>query len=157
MYKHFQMKKAFILFMVAMLPILAVSCHKNQEGSSMNGAVKNADNGTALQITELSAKNTSEYGGSIYLTLSAKEGTVPIWLSMFISPDAKVGETLSFNNIHFGIPISSNSEDYTDEFTGRMTLAGKDSKSVSVEMKNTAFKIAHGTYTFDGTFVFGYK
>jgi len=85
------------------------------------------------------------------------EGTTPVWLSMFIDSDSEVGNELSFKAINFGIPISSNSYDYTDSFTGSMILKGKDSKDVRIEMREVIFTIAHGTYSFDGDFVFEYK
>ena len=76
-----------------------------------------------------------------------------ILLSFHAKDDIKVGDMLSFEDILFCAPLSSNGGDYTNYFSGNMILKEKTKEKVVIRMKNVCFGIHHGEYRLNGDLV----
>lgn len=62
----------------------------------------------------------------------------------------KLGETLKPNRASFMLPASSDSRDYTDEYSGKITLADKGDDYVILDFHKVGFSIGKGDYLIDG-------
>ena len=76
-----------------------------------------------------------------------------IWLSFCFYEDTPVGKDLKLERLQFGLPLSSNSRDYTHTFTGRMILKERSDNKAVITLKDVHFKIAHGEYILNGDLV----
>ena len=76
-----------------------------------------------------------------------------IWLSFYFYEDTAVGQDLKFERLLFGMPYSSNSADYTANFSGRMILKEMTGKRAVIRMQDVRFKIAHGEFVLNGDLV----
>ncbi len=76
-----------------------------------------------------------------------------IWLDFYAKDDIKVGEELYFDNLMFGAPLSSDSRNYANSYTGRMILKEKNKDRVVIRMKDVHFSILHGEYSLNGDLV----
>jgi len=80
-------------------------------------------------------------------------GEVGYWLSFCFYEDTPVGGDLKLERLSFCIPVSSDSRDYTNSFTGRMILKEKTDSKAVITMKDVHFQIAHGEFIVDGDLV----
>ena len=62
----------------------------------------------------------------------------------------KVGETLKPSRVSFSLPASSDSRNYTDEYSGKITLADKGEEYVILDFHKVGFHIGQGDYLIDG-------
>ena len=62
----------------------------------------------------------------------------------------KIGETLKPGRFMFMFPLSSDSDDYTSEYRGKITLAGKGDDYVILEFHEVGFSCGKGDYLIDG-------
>lgn len=75
------------------------------------------------------------------------------WSLQFADDSMVVGKEMGFQRVTFGIPVSSDSRDYTDSFTGHIYLVGKADTGIVIQMKEVCFTIGKGTYRFNGQLV----
>ena len=76
-----------------------------------------------------------------------------IWLDFYARDDVKPGEELHFENLTFVAPLSSDSRNYANSYTGRMILKEKTKDRVVIRMEDVHFSILHGEYTLNGDLV----
>ena len=76
-----------------------------------------------------------------------------IMLSFYFYDDTAIGEELRLERVNFGMPLSSNSADYTSSFTGKMILKEKNHNKAIIRMQDVHFKIAHGEFILNGDLV----
>lgn len=76
-----------------------------------------------------------------------------IWLNFYASDDVKPGEKLRFESITFGAPLSSDSHNSTNTYTGKIILKEKTKNQVVIRMEDVHFSILHGEYTLRGDLV----
>ena len=76
-----------------------------------------------------------------------------IWLDFYAKDDVKPGEILHFENLMFGAPLSSDSRNYANSYTGKMILKEKVRDRVVIRMEDVHFSILHGEYTLNGDLV----
>jgi hypothetical protein len=76
-----------------------------------------------------------------------------LWLSFCVYDDTPIDGELQLERLNFGAVLSSNSQEYTQTFTGKMTLASRTNYGVAINMDNVHFKIAHGEYVLNGILV----
>lgn len=76
-----------------------------------------------------------------------------MWLDFYARDDVKPGEELHFENLMFGAPLSSDSRNYANTYTGRMILREKSKERVIIRMEDVHFSILHGEYTLNGDLV----
>ena len=76
-----------------------------------------------------------------------------IWLDFYAKDDVKIGEELYLENLLFGAPLSSDSRNYANAYTGRMILKQKTDNKVVIRMEDVHFSIHHGDYTLNGDLV----
>ena len=76
-----------------------------------------------------------------------------IWLDFYAKDDMIPGEELHFENLMFGAPLSSDSRNYANSYTGRMILKEKTRDRVVIRMEDVHFSILHGEYTLNGDLV----
>ena len=73
-----------------------------------------------------------------------------MWLDFYAKNDVKVGEELHFENLMFGAPLSSDSRNYANSYTGKMILREKTKDKVVIRMEDVHFSILHGEYSLNG-------
>ena len=76
-----------------------------------------------------------------------------IYLSFCFYDDTAVGEELKLERMDFGMPLSSNSADYANSFTGKMILKAVNRHKAVILMENVHFTIAHGEFVLNGDLV----
>ena len=76
-----------------------------------------------------------------------------LWLSFYFYDDTPVGGELRLERFNFGAAASSNSNEYTNTFTGKMVLKERSANRVVISMENVRLKIAHGEYKLNGYLV----
>ena len=76
-----------------------------------------------------------------------------MWLDFYAKNDVKVGEELHFENLMFGAPLSSDSRNYANSYTGKMILREKTKDKVVIRMEDVHFSILHGEYSLNGDLV----
>ena len=76
-----------------------------------------------------------------------------MWLDFYAKDDVTPGEELHFENLMFGAPLSSDSRNYANSYTGRMILKEKTRNRVVIRMEDVHFSILHGEYTLNGDLV----
>lgn len=76
-----------------------------------------------------------------------------IWLDFYAKDDVKVGQELHFENLMFGAPLSSDSRNYVNSYTGRIILREKNKDRVVIRMKDVRISILHGEYSLNGDLV----
>lgn len=76
-----------------------------------------------------------------------------IWLDFYAKDDVRPGQELCFENLTFGAPLSSDSRNYANSYTGRMILREKTNDRVVIRMEDVRFTILHGEYTICGDLV----
>ena len=76
-----------------------------------------------------------------------------MWLDFYAKDEVKVGEELHFENLMFGAPLSSDSRNYANSYTGRMILKEKRKDKVVIQMENVRFSILHEEYSLTGDLV----
>lgn len=76
-----------------------------------------------------------------------------IWLDFYTQENSKIGEDLVFQNLMFGAPLSSDSREYANSYTGKMILREKTGKRVVIRMEDVHFSIQHGEYILNGDLV----
>lgn len=97
--------------------------------------------------------NSSEYAQDYVQIIAHSNGKMvysSLWLSFFFHTNDTVGSELRVESFSFGLPLSSNSEDHTNSFTGKMVLKEKTEKRVVISMEDIHMKINHGDYTLNG-------
>ena len=81
---------------------------------------------------------------------NGKDVYTSLWLSFYVYDTTPVGQELNLERLSFGAALSSNINEYTHTFTGKMILKKKTDTEVVIEMKDVHFKIAHGEYILNG-------
>jgi len=76
-----------------------------------------------------------------------------LWLDFYAKDDVKAGEELKPENLMFGAPLSSDSRNYTNSYTGKMILREKTKDRIVIRMEDVRFTILHGEYTLSGDLV----
>ncbi len=76
-----------------------------------------------------------------------------MWLDFYANDNVKPGEELHFENLSFGAPLSSDSRNYANSYTGRIILKEKTRNRVVIRMEDVHFSILHGEYTLNGDLV----
>jgi len=76
-----------------------------------------------------------------------------MWLDFYANDNVNPGEELHFENLTFGAPLSSDSRNYANSYTGRMILKEKTRDRVVIRMEDVHFSILHGEYTLNGDLV----
>lgn len=76
-----------------------------------------------------------------------------MWLDFYARDNVKPGEELNFDNLMFGAPLSSDSRNYANSYTGKMILKKKTRDRVVIRMDDVHFTILHGEYTLNGDLV----
>ena len=84
---------------------------------------------------------------------SGKDVFTYLWLSFYFYDTTPIGYELQLERLDFGAMLSSDSHQYTNEFTGKMILSSRSDREVSIFMQDVHFKIAHGEYVLNGTLV----
>lgn len=76
-----------------------------------------------------------------------------MWLDFYARDDVKPGQELHFEKLMFGAPLSSDSRNYADSYTGKMILREKTKERIVIRMEDVRFTILHGEYTLSGDLV----
>ncbi len=76
-----------------------------------------------------------------------------LWLMMCVYNVSEPGSELSLERVSFSAALSSDSDNYTDSFTGKMILIERSDTRVVIRMEDVHFKISHGEYTLNGDLV----
>ena len=84
---------------------------------------------------------------------SGKDVYSLLWLSFYFYDTTPIGYELQLERVYFGAVLSSDSRQYTNEFSGKMKLTSRNDKEVVIFMEDVHFKIAHGEYVLNGTLV----
>lgn len=64
------------------------------------------------------------------------------------------GSEIKPSAINFSKPLSSNSRDYTNAYSGKIYLIKNTESYISLSFDNVTFKLSNLTYTFDGNIIF---
>ena len=164
------MKRIFTLTVLMSIAFLAASCSKEPVPAVtpedlFNGSSKlaettiylNDDSVKEPQITDFARANVyrnSDKPGQSWL--SAWSGGKMVYDCFFLSiyfqniENMKIGEALDVSRFVFGFSFSSNSEDYTHKYSGRITLADKGDDYVILEFHNVGVSCNLGGYLMDG-------
>ncbi|MBO4536793.1 MAG: hypothetical protein J5702_06260 [Bacteroidales bacterium] len=89
----------------------------------------------------------------IIASTSGKQVDNSLWLTIYFYDDTAIGQELKLERIHFSAPLSSNSNNYTSAFTGKIILKEKNNKKAVLRMQDVHFKIAVGEYILNGDLV----
>ena len=74
-----------------------------------------------------------------------------ITLVFLFDKKTSVGEEIALQNCHFGLSLSSNSEDYASELTsGHIYLKDKSSNRLILQFKDACFTTVRGEYRLSG-------
>lgn len=76
-----------------------------------------------------------------------------MWLDFYAKDNVKPGQELCFENLTFGAPLSSDSRNYANSYTGKMVLREKTKDRIVIRMEGVRFTILHGEYTINGDLV----
>ena len=76
-----------------------------------------------------------------------------MWLDFYAKDDVKPGQELCLENLTFGAPLSSDSRNYANSFTGKMIIREKTKDRIVIRMEDVRFTILHGEYTISGDLV----
>ncbi len=76
-----------------------------------------------------------------------------MWLDFYAKDDVKPGQELCFENLMFGAPLSSDSRNYANAYTGKMILREKTKDRIVIRMEDVRFTILHGEYILSGDLV----
>ena len=76
-----------------------------------------------------------------------------MWLDFYAKDNVRPGQELCFENLTFGAPLSSDSRNYTNLYTGKMILREKTKDRIVIRMEDVRFTILHGEYTLSGDLV----
>jgi hypothetical protein len=76
-----------------------------------------------------------------------------MWLDFYAKDDVRPGQELRFEKLMFGAPLSSDSRNYADSYTGKMILREKTKDRIVIRMEDVRFTIFHGEYTINGDLV----
>ena len=76
-----------------------------------------------------------------------------MWLDFYAKDDIKPGQELCSEILMFGAPLSSDSRNYTNSYTGKMILREKTKDRIVIRMEDVRFTILHGEYTLSGDLV----
>ena len=76
-----------------------------------------------------------------------------MWLDFYAKDEVKPGQELRFEKLMFGAPLSSDSRNYADSYTGKMILREKTKERIVIRMEGVRFTILHGEYSLSGDLV----
>lgn len=76
-----------------------------------------------------------------------------MWLDFYAEDEVRPGQELRFEKLMFGVPLSSDSRNYADSYTGKMILREKTKERIVIRMEDVRFTILHGEYTLSGDLV----
>ena len=149
------MKKAFIqIALVLSILLLGAGCNDLKELASdyleIPLQMKGPD-GT-MTLTAVYDAHPSDVPGcsGVICHTSGKDVYTSIWLSFYFSDSTLPGKDLILERMNFGAALSSNSNEYTHSFTGKMILKEQTDKKVVIFMQDVHFQIAHGEYVLNG-------
>lgn len=67
---------------------------------------------------------------------------------------AAPGSEIKPSAINFSKPLSSNSRDYTNAYTGKIYLTENTGSYIALSFSDVTFKLSNLTYTFNGNIIF---
>jgi hypothetical protein len=105
----------------------------------------------ALSIDQINALKNSETQDCGFVSVWAKPGIALMFNYNVLN--LKRGKELSVTDLTFGKMYSSNSEEYTGSFSGKMILKDINKKCIVITMNKVQFNIASGTFQMDGDLV----
>lgn len=76
-----------------------------------------------------------------------------MWLDFYAKDDVRPGQELRFEKLMFGAPLSSDSRNYANSYTGKMILREKTKDRIVIRMEDVRFTIFHGEYSINGDLV----
>ena len=89
--------------------------------------------------------------------ISAHTGGIDVWdhliLSFYFAETTPVGKELQLKYLSFCAPLSSDSANYTNTFSGKMILKEWSAERIVIRMDDVRFRIAHGEYSLEGDLV----
>ena len=158
------MKRLFYLLAIGIGLVALLSCEKMSSEmlpfslTSTNGDTKSfKDSSAGTVFDQAYFMAPSDIDGCVWASAHTNGRMVDelIWLSMYIKESSmKAGKEPKFERLSFGLPASSNSEDYTGKYTGRITVKEYSEEQLVLRFHNVVFKIAAGNYTLKGDLVF---
>ena len=162
------MKRILTQIMLLSVALLTVSCGKDyitpdelfrdDAKIAKTKITVKSDNGETTKETvpfeRVVVYKTSEFSSQSWLSAwsGGKMSYNMFSLSIFFQDieKMKVGETLKPSHVMFSLPASSDSRDYTDEYSGKITLADKGEDYVILDFHKVGFSIGKGDYLVDG-------
>lgn len=161
---HQNMKRLYYLIVIGIGLIALLSCEKMTSEmlpfslTSTNGETKSyKDSDTGLVFDQAYFMDPSDIDRCVWASAHTNGRMVNelIWLSMYIKDGSlKAGKEPRFERLSFGLPASSNSNDYTGKYNGRITVKEFSKEQLVLRFHNVVFNIAAGTYTLNGDIAF---
>lgn len=114
------------------------------------------DGGAELSFSTAEFYNPSDIEGCVWINAATNGRMVDDFfsLSIYMKENSKTGREPEFERVRFCLPFSSNSEDYTSSYSGRIYLKEFNDERLVLRFDKTVFKIYHGKYTLNGDMEF---
>lgn len=162
------MKRILAQIVLLSVALLTVSCGKDYitpdelfrddaKIAKTKISVKSEDGGVVKEtvpFNRVTVYKTSDFSSQSWLSAwsGGKMSYNMFSLSIYFQDieKMKVGETLKPSHVMFSLPASSDSRDYTDEYSGKITLADKGEDYVILDFHKVGFSIGKGDYLVDG-------
>lgn len=137
------MKRVFVFLLVA-LPLL-VSCESLQSGKSCtittpDGKTYRLEKGTRV----------SSFSGSEFLFKTSGTTLEDSFLLHLNVAGSLEALAISVTKMELAMPLSSNSKDYSSEFSGLIGLSDMTDSEVVFRLKRVRYKLSRGEYVLNG-------
>ena len=136
--------------------ILAVCCSCSKTGKNNPGTeitLSGPDGSLALKAEFYPSPSDLPGCFEIIAHTSGKDVHTSLMFTLQASDKVKEGSEITSGKVSFGAPLSSDSREYTDSFTGRMFLKQKSADGVTIYFDDVRFRILHGEYVLNGDLV----
>jgi hypothetical protein len=145
------MKRFVHLFLASLALLMMSGCERLPSVNSL--VMTTPDAGNLTFSTHVFADDGSDLYDVIAFTGGKKVSDV-ITLFFLFDKKTSVGEEIALQNCHFGLSLSSNSEDYASELTsGHIYLKDKSSNRLILQFKDACFTTVRGEYRLSGNLI----
>lgn len=157
------MKHFLTTFVLAVALVATASCAKDDEPGSTNPdkTVQFTISSTDGTSVNFSTKESFTSGTSTYFSAYTSSTTASSFVALDIKTnsclDIKAGKELEIKSFALCKPLSSNSNDYSTKFTGKIYLInypGSAGQIATIRFNNVKCSLGEATYTLNGDMQF---